>query len=126
MLFTGALARWIIDTFWQTPAWYIWFVRAENGLFWIGCLFFGLGFFLMRRPRPEQLPWPNTGKRVGITSILLGGAVGILVNMLRETAPHIVSWDMGRVFFTLGIYPFAIVYLRWHEYDAAPAEEDLS
>jgi hypothetical protein len=92
-------------------SWGEYFDRAEMAAFLIGLLFFALGYFLERRPRPGLRAWPLIGKAVSGVAILLFAVLGLVVH--RNVAlPWIdLPWPVGRVVFGLGCYPFAIGYL---------------
>lgn len=91
--------------------WTYWFDRAEPGLFWIGLLFLGLGYFIERRPRPGVQPWPWIGKLFCAVFILAGLALSRTAASVLGLAFVDLPWTMARVFMVLGLYPFCIGYL---------------
>lgn len=108
--------------------WSWFFERMESGVFWIALLTFGLGYFLERRPRPELRPWPTVGKVVSGLAILIASVLAYYVQK-NVSLPWIdLPWHVGRLVFTLGFYPFAVIYLLRGlagEDSPLPAESDL-
>jgi hypothetical protein len=104
----------------RTFSWGLFFDRAENAAFWIGILFFALGYFLERRPRPGLRTWPVAGKAISAIAILAFGLLGLAVNQ-NISLPWIdLPWPLGRLVFGLGCYPFAIGYLVSSRHPTAP------
>jgi hypothetical protein len=87
--------------------WYPW---GERGLFWIGMLLFGLGFFLERRPRPGLKPWPSAGKALALAGILVGGMAAFAFREQTLLLGHLFPWSPVRIVFSLGAAPFAMLY----------------
>lgn len=104
----------------RTFSWGTFFDRAETGAFWIALLFFGLGYFLERRPRPGLRPWPMAGKLVSTVAILAFGLLGLAVNHYVSLPWIDLPWTLGRLVFGLGCYPFAIGYLVSSRHPIAP------
>lgn len=112
----GALARWaafdprLANGYAAEGTWPYWLSRGELGLAGIGLMLFALGFFLERRPRPGIHPWPETGKRVAAGSILGAAAFSLALALLSEEAWLGLPWGPGRILFSFGCYPFAMLY----------------
>lgn len=119
ILLAMALAGWVIldpnfgiDKF-KTELWSLYFEYSATGAFWIGLLFFFLGFFLERKPRPGLEKWPMLEKLVAAGFIIGGGLAGFVAN--RHLGPESfvpMPWPLARMLFTLGFLPFAVSYLR--------------
>ena len=88
--------------------WYPW---GERGLFWIGLLLFGLGFFLERRPRPGIRKWPPAGKAVALAGILAGGVAAFALHGHTHLLGCLFPWSPFRAAFSLGMAPFALLYV---------------
>lgn len=116
LILIGTVSKWVVfDTLvglnrLETD-WAYWFSRGEVGIFMIGLLLFGLGYFLERRPRPGLVPWPSTVKSIGITGILIGLGLGMAAFKFFQYPWLHLPWSMGRVVFSLGMYPFALGYV---------------
>lgn len=108
----------------RVAAWGEFFDRAEMAAFLVGLLFFSLGYFLERRPRPGLRPWPFVGKAVSAVAILLFAVLGLIVH--RNVAlPWIdLPWPLGRLVFGLGCFPFAIGYLIASRNPTPPPADD--
>lgn len=104
--------------------WGEFFDRAEMAAFAVGLMFFGLGYFLERRPRPGLRPWPLVGKAVSSVAILIFAVLGLVVH--RNVAlPWIdLPWPLGRLVFGLGCFPFAIGYLVSSRNPSPPSAGD--
>ncbi len=87
--------------------WYPW---GEQGLFWIGMLLLGLGYFLERRPRPGLKPWPSAGKALALAGLLVGGMVAFALHGQTLLLGHLFPWSPVRMAFSLGMAPFAVLY----------------
>ena len=116
MMTAGHVATWIIydmnfgiDPYGE-QRWTYWFDQAEPGLFWIGLLFFGLGYFIERRPRPGLAPWPMAGKIFCVVFILFGCALNVFARSNLGLAFVDIPWSIDRVLFLLGLYPFCVGY----------------
>jgi hypothetical protein len=130
ILFVGTLAGWLVfdpnfglDAY-KTEDWSMWFERGATGAFWIGLLFFFLGFYLERKPRRNMKPWPAVEKAVALFSIIGAGVLAFFAN--RQLGPESfvdVPWPLSRMLFTYGFLPFAISYLRAAlRHDVAPPD----
>lgn len=86
-----------------------WFDRGEPGLFAIGLILFGLGFFLERRPRPGLSPWPGRYTRAAWTSALACIPVA-LIFVWKASDIGIMPWSMGRTGFLWSLLAFAVLY----------------
>lgn len=119
ILLVMTLAGWVVfdpnfglDAY-KTEGWSMWLERASGGAFWIGLLFFFLGFYLERKPRPDLKPLPMVEKVIAVLSIIGAGLVALVAN--RQLGPESfvdVPWPLSRMLFTYGFLPFAISYLR--------------
>ena len=87
--------------------WYPW---GERGLFWIGMLVFGLGYFLERRPRPGLRQWSPTGKAAAFTGILAGGVAALALHGQTRLWGNLFPWSQVRIVYSLGMTPFALFY----------------
>lgn len=98
--------------------WAYWFPHAEWGCFFIGLLFFGLGFFLDRRPRPGFKPWPIEQRRLALWGLFLGFATAFLV-FSTGSGEEMAGPSLGldRFAMALGAYPFAFAYEQWSRRD---------
>jgi hypothetical protein len=85
---------------------------AERGVFGIGLLAFGLGYFLERRPNPALRAWHPVGKALAALSILVFAVLALLVARNVSFAWLDSPWPEARLVFTLGFYPFAFGYAR--------------
>jgi hypothetical protein len=105
------------------PEWAYWFVRAEWGAFTIGMLFFGMGYFLDRRPRPGYVPWPAAQRRLALGGMLLGMGLAGLATVFAW-GDDFAGYSLGlpRLILALGFYPFAFAYEEWsrRDYSAPP------
>lgn len=93
--------------------WAYGFLQVEPGALAIGLIFFGLGLFLDQRPGRYHEPWPPAAR------LFCQGFLGVAV-VAAAVAYHKdlencydLPWTVARVVFTLGFYPFSIVYLIW-------------
>lgn len=129
ILVAGTAAKWLVfDTHFgfdrlNVTLWSYWFSRGEVGVFFIGLLLFGLGFFLDRRPRPGLVPWPRTVKRVCIAALLSGGIAGAVAYILVGYRWFELPWSAARVLFSLGMLPFAIGYVLFGSQAIEPPAE---
>ena len=105
VLITAAtLLRWgafdprLADGYAAEGTWPYWLTRGEIGLMGIGLLLLLVGFFLERRPKPGIQPWPPTGKRVAVGSILGAAALGVAVALLTQEVWFGLPWggEIGR------------------------------
>ncbi len=116
LVLLAGLARWaafdprLANGYAAQGTWPYWLTRGTIGLACIGVLLLVLGFFLERRPRPGMQPWPQTGRKLAVASILVGAALGLAVALLAEGPWLGLPWGPGHVLFSLGFYPFATVY----------------
>lgn len=106
------------------PEWAYWFMRAEWGAFSIGMLFFGMGYFLDRRPQPGFVPWPSAQRRLALGGMLLGASLAGLAFWFAW-GDDFAGYPLGlpRLLLALGFYPFAFAYEEWsrHDQTAPPA-----
>ena len=119
LLVSGNMGRWIafdpnigLDPLTATN-WGPWFARGEVGLFLIGLLLIGLGYFLERRPRPGLRPWPSRPKTIAAMALFSGTALGILAYAWVNYPWFALPWHAPRILFTLGLWPFAVGYLAF-------------
>lgn len=118
IMFLGTITKWIVlNQFFgidrlQSEEWTYWFNRGELGLFFVGLILFGLGFFLSRRPRPGLKPWDAGIKRMAVMSFLIALGFGILLWFYLYARWFNFAWEYPRVVFSIALYPFAIGYLR--------------
>jgi len=87
--------------------WYPW---GERGLFWIGMLLFGLGFFLERRPRPGLKPWSPAGRAAAFVAILVGAFASFALLGQVQMLGSVFPWSPARMAFSVGMVPFALLY----------------
>jgi hypothetical protein len=87
--------------------WYPW---GERGLFWIGMLLFGLGWFLERRPRPGLKRWSPAGKAAALAGILAGGTTALALHGHTHLLGCLFPWSPFRIALSLGMAPFAVLY----------------
>ena len=126
LLSAGSVAKWIVfdpnfgfDRL-RVEIWSYWFSRGEIGLFLIGLLLFGLGFFLEREPRPALRPWPRIGKIISMTAILSGIALGTVAYIVFGYPWFELPWSAARILFSLGVLPFAIGYVLFGKHSPDP------
>ncbi|MGC8739552.1 MAG: hypothetical protein ACP5UA_13045 [Candidatus Hydrogenedens sp.] len=118
IMFLGTVAKWIVlNQFFgldrlQSEEWTYWFNRGELGLYLVGLILFGLGFFLSRRPRLGLKPWDAGIKRMTMMSFLIALGFGILLWFYLYARWFNFSWEYVRVLFSIALYPFAIGYLK--------------
>ena len=118
IMFTGTIAKWIVFNQFlainplRSEDWTYWFDRGELGLYFIGLILFGLGFFLSRRPRPGLKPWDAGIKRMAVMSFFIALGFSILLWFYLYARWFNFSWEYGRVLFSIALYPFAIGYLK--------------
>lgn len=110
------LSRWVIfdpnfglDRLGE-QRWSYWFARGERGLFILGLLLFGLGYFLSRRPHPGLRPWSVAARTVSGLAILGGCVLAIVAWRAVALPPGELPWGAARIVFTLGCVPFALLY----------------
>ncbi|HPO11893.1 MAG TPA: hypothetical protein PLI09_00490 [Candidatus Hydrogenedentes bacterium] len=113
----GTMAKWIVydinfgaDRL-NITEWGYWFNRGEVGIFFIGLLLFGLGYFLERRPRPGLASWPHPIKTVSEIAILSCIALGVVAHSFFNYPWFELPWDSWRILFSLGVLPFSIGYV---------------
>jgi len=129
IMFLGTIAKWIVlNQFFgldrlQSEEWAYWFNRGELGLFLVGLILFGLGFFLSRRPRPGLKPWNAGIKRLTIISFILILGFSILTWFHLYARWFNFAWEYGRVLFSVALYPFAIGYLKQERNPSVPPPE---
>ncbi len=118
IMFLGTVGRWIvldpaigIERL-QSEDWTYWFNRGETGLYLVGLILFGLGFFLSRRPRPGLKPWDSGIKRWAIMTFVVLLGLGILLWFYLNARWFNFAWGYWRVLFSIALYPFAIGYLK--------------
>jgi hypothetical protein len=87
--------------------WYPW---GERGLFWIGMLLLGLGYFLERRPRPSLKPWSAAGKALALAGILGGTVAALALHGRDDLLGCLFPWSPVRIVFSLGMSPLAVLY----------------
>ena len=100
------------------PVWTDGFLSTEWGAFTIGMLFFGVGYFLDRKPGPQFVPWPASQRQLALTGILLGiGFCGLATwfSWGQDFAGY--SLGLPRILLALGFYPFAFAYEQWTRRD---------
>ncbi len=106
--------------------WTYWFIRAEWGGFLIGLLFFGMGYFLDRRPGPGYVPWPRAQRRLAVGAVLLGCVLAWIAYRYGPAAMLIgPSIGLPRFVMALGFYPFAFAYEQWTRRDTSPPPRTL-
>ncbi|MBW7863265.1 MAG: hypothetical protein GX580_08930 [Candidatus Hydrogenedens sp.] len=88
-----------------------WLARGEEGLFLIGMMLVGMGYFLERRPRPGLTPWPRAGKAAAAAAILAGGLIALPLSGVDALAGQRLPWALSRLSWSLGMLPFAAAYL---------------
>lgn len=124
------LSRWVVldpvvlgmDPL-ESNEWTYWFKRGETGLFLVGLILFGLGFFLSRRPRPGLKPWDAGLRRLAVVSLILG--VGLVILLWFYFQASWFRFPLGniRMLFGVALYPFAIGYLKQERNPAVPPPE---
>ncbi|HDP33912.1 MAG TPA: hypothetical protein ENN29_02245 [Candidatus Hydrogenedentes bacterium] len=112
---SGMIARVIVfdPMFGRDPlretAFAYWFSRGEAGLFAIGIILFGLGFFLERRPRPGLSPWPRRYARAAwLCALLCIPVAGLFVYKAASIGD--MPWSMARAGFLWSLFAFALLY----------------
>lgn len=98
-----------------------WLARGEGGLFLIGMMLLGVGYFLERRPRPGLTPWPQAGKAAAAAAILAGALVALPLAGGDVLAGARLPWALSRLSWSLGMLPFAAAYLA-EAWRPAPSE----
>ena len=128
LLVAGTVSKWIvfdpniaIDPL-RATNWGYWFSRGEIGLFLIGLLLLGLGYFLERRPRPGLRPWPRRPKTIAAMALFTGTALGIMAYAWVNYPWFALPWHAPRILFTLGLWPFAVGYLAFGGHRDEPHE----
>lgn len=129
IMFIGTVAKWVVfNQFFcldplRSEEWSYWFGRGELGLFLVGLILFGLGFFLSRRPRPGLKPWNAGLKRLSLISFIVVLGFVILTWFHLYARWFHFSWEYPRVLFSIALYPFAIGYLKQERNPSVPPPE---
>lgn len=93
----------------RTSRFSYWLDRGEVGLFAIGLILFGLGFFLERRPRPGLILWPQRYTRAAW--FCAGACFPIaLFYVYKFSAIGLMPWSMGRAGFLWSLLAFSLLY----------------
>lgn len=92
--------------------WAYGYTQVEPGAMAIGLLFFITGLVLDRRPGRNYVPWPSYARATS-HAILLLGALMAWWTFGSEMAWYRLPWTESRTMFTLGLYPYSVMYLLW-------------
>ncbi len=112
----GSVSKWIVYDLNFGPDrlgitnWGYWFSRGEVGIFFVGLLMFGLGYFLERRPRPGLTPWPGKMKTISAIAILSSVPLSVIALAFFNYPWFELPWDGWRILLTLGVLPFSLGY----------------
>lgn len=104
-----------------------WLDRGEHGLFAIGLILFGLGYFLERRPHPGLESWPVSWRRSARIVFAIGIFCSLACLFIQPTAGPL-PWSPIRSCFLLGSMVFAKVYCYFafvRPQDAARVARDI-
>jgi len=93
--------------------WVYGYLQVEPGAIAIGLLFFILGFFLDHRPGKGFQPWPALARQTGLGSFFVGSVLGLIAWWRAAPVETYPYWTLAWLIFTLGWYPFAVMYVVW-------------
>lgn len=92
--------------------WAYGYTQVEPGAMAIGMLFFITGLILDRRPGRYHVHWPAHVRATSHAMLALGTLMAWWT-LGSESMWFRLPWTEARTLFTLGLYPYSVMYLLW-------------